>query len=79
MQKAECKMQNEGNFRYAKIFYQNKSSEKVLIKLFQKFAEFEAEPHFNAKASAFSSMLQNREALLLDFGQSQHFPNVGKC
>ena len=24
-------------------------------------------------------VLQNREALLLDFGQSQSFPNVGKC
>jgi hypothetical protein len=51
---------------------------KVLIELFQKFAEYEAEPHFNAKASAFASVLQNREALLLDFGQSQYFPTVGK-
>jgi hypothetical protein len=33
-----------------------------LIELFQKFAEFEAEPHFNAKASAFASALQNGEA-----------------
>jgi len=48
-----------------------------LIKLFQKFAEFEAEPHFNAKASAFASMLQKDEALLRIFGQSQYFPNVG--
>jgi hypothetical protein len=38
------------------------SSGKVLIELFQKFAEFEAEPHFNAKASAFASALQNGEA-----------------
>ena len=51
---------------------------KVLIKLFQKFAEFEAEPHFNAKASAFASMLQKYEALLRIFGRSQYFPNVGK-
>ena len=47
---------------------------EVLIKLFQKFAEYEAEPHFNAKASAFANMLQNREALLLDFGQSAILP-----
>jgi hypothetical protein len=32
-----------------------------LIELFQKFAEFEAEPHFNAKASAFASALQKDE------------------
>ena len=44
-------------------FYSNKS-EKVLIKLFQKFAEFEAEPHFNARASALATALQNREANL---------------
>jgi hypothetical protein len=49
-----------------------------LIKLFQKFAEFEAEPHFNAKASAFATALQNDEAPLRHFGQSQYFPNVGK-
>ena len=55
-----------------------------MIELFQKFAEFEAEPHFNAKASAFATVLQNREASLpkanifSDFGQSQYFPNVGK-
>ena len=41
-------------------FYSNKS-EKVLIKLFQKFAEFEAVPHFNARASARASALQNGE------------------
>ncbi len=29
---------------------------EVLIKLFQKFAEYEAEPHFNAKASAFATV-----------------------
>ena len=34
---------------------------KVLIKLFQKFAEFEAEPHFNARASALATMLQKDE------------------
>jgi hypothetical protein len=54
------------------------NSGKVLIELFQKFAEYEAEPHFNAKASAFATAFQNREAPLLDFGQSQYFPNVGK-
>jgi hypothetical protein len=37
---------------------------EVLIKLFQKFAEYEAEPHFNAKASAFATVLQNGEAHL---------------
>ena len=55
----------------------NKKRE-VLIELFQKFAEYEAEPHFNAKASAFASALRNGEAMLLRFGQSQSFPNVGK-
>ena len=44
-----------------------------MIKLFQKFAEFEAEPHFKAKASAFASMLQKDEALLRLFGRSQYF------
>ena len=44
----------------------------------QSRAEHEAEPHFNAKASAFASMLQKYEALLRIFGQSQYFPNVGK-
>ena len=34
---------------------------KVLIELFQKFAEFEAEPHFNAKAPAFAHVLQKDE------------------
>ena len=48
-----------------------------MIELFQKFAEFEAEPHFNAKASAFATVLQTGEAPLLLFGQSQSFPNVG--
>ena len=52
--------------------------QKVLIELFQKFAEHEAEPRTNARASALATALQNREALLLDFGQSQYFPNVGK-
>ncbi len=50
-----------------------------MIKLFQKFVEHEAKPRTDAKASAFASALQNREALLLGFGQSQYFPNVGKC
>ena len=45
-------------FKKSKILVK---SEKVLIKLFQKFAEFEAEPHFNAKASAFASMLKKDE------------------
>ena len=49
-----------------------------MIELFQKFAEHEAEPRTDAKASAFAEMLQNSEALLLNFGQSQYFPNVGK-
>ena len=49
-----------------------------MIKLFQKFAEFEAEPHFNARASALAIALQKYEALLRIFGQSQSFPNVGK-
>jgi hypothetical protein len=31
-----------------------------------------------ANISAFASALQNHEALLRDFGQSQYFPNVGK-
>jgi hypothetical protein len=51
---------------------------EVLIELFQKFAEFEAEPHFNAKASAFATPLQNHEAPLRDFGHMHCFPNVGK-
>ena len=57
---------------------------EVLIELFQKFAEHEAEPRTNAKALAFANVLQNREASLpkanifSDFGQSQYFPNVGK-
>ena len=50
-----------------------------MIELFQKFAEHEAEPRTNARASALASMLQKDEALLRLFGQSQHFPNVGKC
>ena len=37
------------------------NSGKVLIELFQKFAEYEAEPHFNAKASAFATVLQKDE------------------
>jgi hypothetical protein len=36
-------------------------SGKVLIKLFQKFAEPEAEPRTNAKASAFATALQKDE------------------
>ena len=59
-------------------FFDYIKSGKVLIKLFQKFAEHEAEPRTNAKASAFATPLQNREVPLLDFGQSQYFPNVGK-
>ena len=57
----------------------NNSREKVLVKLFQKLAELETASRFNAKASAFAAALQNREAPLLDFRQSQYFPNVGKC
>ena len=49
-----------------------------MIELFQKFAEHEAEPRTNARASALATALQNGEALLLRFGQSQPFPNVGK-
>ena len=37
------------------------------------------EPRTNARPSGLATPLQNREASLLDFGQSQHFPNVGKC
>ena len=51
---------------------------EVLIELFLKFAVFEAEPHFNARASALATVLQNGEAPLRHFGQSQYFPNVGK-
>ena len=51
---------------------------KVLVKLFQKFAEYEAEPHFNARASALATAHQNHEALLRDFGLNNHFPIVGK-
>ena len=79
-----CLRQNEGKFpRFARKFSiliktKVNSSGKVLIELFQKFAEHEAEPRTNAKASAFASVLQTGEALLLLFGQSQYFPNVGK-
>ena len=71
-------MQNEGNFRYAKIFYQNKSSGKVFVHLFQKVAELETASRFNARASALASALQKDEASLRLFGQSRSFPNVGK-
>ena len=86
MQSAECRMQSAecrvvvnflamlGNFR----FLLKDNSGKVFVHLFQKVAEHEAEPRTNARASALASVLQNREALLLDFGQSQYFPNVGK-
>ncbi len=50
-----------------------------MIKLFQKFAEYEAEPHFNAKASAFATVLQKYEALLRIFGQSQYLPKASIC
>ena len=36
------------------------------------------EPRTNARPSGLATPLQNREAPLLDFGQSQYFPNVGK-
>ncbi len=49
-----------------------------MIELFQKFVGDGATPHFNAKASAFASAFRAREAMLLGFGQSQSFPNVGK-
>ena len=39
----------------------------------------EAEPRTNARPSGLTTVLQNREAMLLDFGQSQYFPIVGKC
>ena len=76
---------------------------KVLIKLFQKFAEHDHLPSASCKSglSAYASiflqkntrfaqslelmrklqlslLLQTSEALLLKFGQSQYFPNVGK-
>ena len=73
----EIKVNFLAKARKFSIFTENNSG-KVLIELFQKFAEHEAEPRTNAKASAFASMLQNSEALLLNFGQSQYFPNVGK-
>ena len=44
----------------------------------EKFAGFGAVPHFNARPSGLADVLQNSEALLLNFGQSQYFPNVGK-
>ena len=49
-------------------FYKKLESEKVLIKLFQKFAEHEAEPRTNASVRARYIMLRNAEALLLRFG-----------
>ena len=63
-----------GNFRFNK----RQQQRKVLIELFQKFAELETASRFNARPSGLATALQNREALLLDFGQSQYFPNVGK-
>ena len=44
-----------------------------MVNLFQKVAELETASRFNARASALATVLQNREALLLDFGQSQYF------
>ena len=44
-----------------------------MIELFQKFAEYEAEPHFNARPSGLATALQNHEAPLRDFGRSQYF------
>ena len=52
---------------------------KVLIKHFQKFAEHEAEPRTNARASALASSLQKYEALLRIFGQSRSLPTVVPC
>ena len=85
MQSAECRVQSCGEFpspaaRKFSIIIKTKvnSSGKVFVHLFQKVAELETASRFNAKASAFATALQNREALLLDFGQSQYFPNVGK-
>jgi hypothetical protein len=51
---------------------------KVLVKLFQKLAEHETASRLNARASALAGVLQKAEALLLLFGQSRCFPNVGK-
>ncbi|MBQ3228686.1 MAG: hypothetical protein IJB43_08895 [Clostridia bacterium] len=80
VQKAKCKMQNVGEFsRFAQKFSFEYKQLKVLIELFQKFAELETASRFNAKASAFASVLQNGEASLRHFGQSQYFPIVGKC
>jgi len=61
-------------------FHFNKRQQQleVLVHLFQKVAELETASRFNAKASAFASVLQKYEALLRIFGQSQYFPNVGK-
>jgi hypothetical protein len=50
-----------------------------LVKLFQKLAEHETASRLNARASALAGVLQKAEALLLLFGQSRCFPNVGKC
>ena len=44
-----------------------------MVNLFQKVAEYEAEPHFNARPSGLATALQNHEALLRDFGRSQYF------
>ena len=49
-----------------------------MIELFQKFAELETASRLNARPSGLASALQNSEALLLNFGQSRCFPNVGK-
>ena len=56
----------------------NKSRGKVCSS-FSKLAEHEAEPRTTARPSGLATVLQNREAMLLDFGQSQYFPIVGKC
>jgi hypothetical protein len=58
--------------------FPNKNSGKVCSS-FSKLAEHEAEPRTNARPSGLATVLQNREAMLLDFGQSQYFPIVGKC
>ena len=59
----EIKVNFLAKARKFSIFTENNSG-KVLIELFQKFAEHEAEPRTNAKASAFATVHQNREANL---------------
>jgi hypothetical protein len=44
----------------AKLRFNNRG--EVLVELFQKFAGFGAEPHFNVRAEALATALQNGEA-----------------